>query len=607
MMSYCKVVSRTPPEGLWKWAENADRRDEDNTGGLDTFGLVYEKVFVPDTTVDGMIGERTGKKIPVVRCTCSACGNTWDEGYAHTHAPDGATYGFLVEESGGMALAASGDSMICPCCGSPVSIRCKSKVGGDVYAGNAFVCSESYHMSAQLLPGQPGQKPLALIGWCMRRYCRKDGSDLHVILPYDAYVFDAQGCVKLTGHRKAYSGNAGYFTTFDRVWNQQKTWQETWGADQNIYGLTEELLEDSCMHNAKMLEYMTGGLHGSSKFPVPYLRMYQEHPNVENLVMQGATYLLDSLMAEQMRGYIWGKNVRGLMVLEDIDWEESRPSAMLGLSRDEFTRMKDNCWCPDLLRLYLACRNAGERLSDDDITNAFHLGEVEELTALAGQVSVIKTIRYLLRQIELDQERYLYDPEIDIYVDPEEFNNVSVVLLGDYWRMARNAGWDLDNPAVRWPKALEAAHDRAMEAEKVVLEKGYRKLFKQQYQRLKQYSFAWGGMLIRPCKTQAELTVEGEKLNHCVGGYAKSVAKGEKAIFFIRKETEPNKPWYTLELNEKELRVVQNRGKKNCERTEAVRKFEAVWLKWLQAGAPRDEHGAPIILPSNKKKEVRIA
>ena len=148
MMDYCKVVSRTPPEGLWKWAVNADRRDADNTGGLDTFGLVYEKVFVPDTTLDGLIGDRVGKKIPVVQCTCSACGSVWDAGYAHAHAPDGATYGFLVEESGGMALAASGDSMICPCCGSPVSIRCKSKVGRDVYAGNAFVCSESYHMRA---------------------------------------------------------------------------------------------------------------------------------------------------------------------------------------------------------------------------------------------------------------------------------------------------------------------------------------------------------------------------------------------------------------------------------------------------------------------------
>lgn len=609
MKNYCGLVSRTPPEGFWEWAEKADRKDEDNTGGLDTFGLVYEKVFVPDTTVDGMIGDRVGKKIPVVRCTCSACGSTWDEGYSRAHAPDGASYGFVYKNPGcnGFDMAASGDSMLCPRCGTPVYIKCKSKVGRDVYAGNAFVCSESYHMSARLLPGEPGQKPLALIGWCMRRYCGKDGSDLRVVLPWDAYVFDKQGCVKLSGNVKTYSGSVGYGVGFRQRWVQPESWQEKWGADKSIYGLTAELLEESCLHNAKMMEYMSGGLLGSSKFPVPYLRLYQEHPNVENLVTQGATYLLDRLMAEQMKGYIWDKNVRGLMVLEDIDWEETRPSAMLGLDKDEFDRMKGNYWCPELLRLYLACRGAGERLSDNDITEAFHLGEVEELTEMVGTVPVAKTVRYLLRQIELDQEKYLYDPEIDDYVDPEEFCNISVTMLGDYWRMASTAGWNLDNESVRWPKNLEDAHNRAMAAEKVALEKSYRKLFKQQYQRLKKYSFAWNGLLIRPCKTQAELTREGEKLGHCVGGYAKTVAEGKTAIFFIRKGSAPNEPWYTLELDEKKLRVVQNRGKKNCERTEAVRQFEAVWLKWLESGAVRDEHGNPIIPNDKKKRKVNAA
>ena len=600
MKDYRELVSREPPKGLWEWAAGYDGQNKDY-GGLDTFGLVYEKVFVPDMTLAGMIGDREGKKIPVVRCTCSACGATFDENYCHATAADGATYGFLAEESSGVSFAASGDSWLCPMCGTPVSIRCKSKVGRDVYAGNAFVCSESYHMSASLLPGKPGRRPLALTGWCMRRYCCKNGTNLNVVIPYEAYVFDSEGCAKLTGHRKAYSGTAGYFVEFTRQWNQPKTWEETWGEEQSIYGLTAELLEESCLHNAKLLEYMSGGLAGSSKFPVPYLRMYQERPNVENLVMQGASYLLDSLMAEQMKACNWENNVCGLMDLEDINWNESRPSAMLDLDRDEFTRMKDNCWCPELLRLYLACRRAGERLTDNDITNAFRLGEAEALTELAGQVSVAKAARYLLRQIELEQERYLYDPEIDIYVDPEEFTNISVTMLQDYWRMAGSAGWDLDNPSVRWPKALEAAHDRAMEAEKVVLEKGYRKLFRKHYQRLSKYSFAWGGILIRPCRTQAELTREGEKLGHCVGGYAKDVAEGKKAIFFIRRAKEPGKPWYTLELNEKNLRVVQNRGKKNCERTEAVRKFEALWLNWIQAGCQRDAQGAPVV-PGHKKK-----
>lgn len=603
---YRKIVSRTPPKGLWEWAVNSDRGNMESSGGLDVFGLVYEKVFVQDTTQAGMIGDREGGKFPVVRCTCSACGSTFEQDYCSGHAADGATYGFLMNESGGVSLAVSGDSCLCPVCGSPVSIRCKSRVRGDVYAGNAFVCSESYHMSATLLDGEPGQRPLVLTGWCMRRYCTKDGGNINVILPSEAYVFDGKGCAKLDGQRKAYSGSAGYFTTFAPDWRQSKSWSESWGADDKIFGLTSEVLEESCLHNAKLLEYMSGGLRGSCKFPVPYLRLYQEHDNVENLVVQGATYLLDSLMLEEMRGYKWEDNVRGLMVLDDVEWEESRPSAMLGLSRDEFTRMKDNCWCPELLRLYLACRDAGERLSDNDITNAFHLGEIEELTALAGRVSVSKTIRYLMRQIELDQERYLYDPEIDIYVDPEEFNNVSVVLLQDYWRMAQVAGWNLDDPAVRWPKQLEDAHDRAAEAERALLKKESKKLFKQRYQQLSKYTFSCGGILIRPCKTQAELTIEGEKLSHCVAGYANDVVEGKKAIFFIRREKEPNKPWYTLELDERKLRVVQNRGKGNCDRTKEVREFEELWLKWLLGGCKRDKDGNPVP-PDSKKKEIKVA
>lgn len=596
MRDYTKLIPRTPPEGLWKWAMETDRRDEDGTGGLDTFGLVYEKVFLKDTTPDGMFGERAGRKIPVVRCTCSACGGVFDADYSSASAPDGATYGFLVEESGGVSLAASGDSWLCPVCGSPVSVRCKSRVLRDVYAGcNAFVCSESYHMSASLLPGESGQRPLVLTGWCLRRYCRENGTDQKVILPVDAYVFDRDGCWKLCGTRKSYSGTAGYFTTFSQAWRNPDTWSETWGADGTIYGLTAELLEETCLHHAKLLEYMQGGLRGSCKFPVPYLRLYQEHPNVENLVVQGATYLLDSLMAEQMRGHIWGKNVRGLMDLEDIDWGEKRPSAMLGLDREEFAKMKGNFWCPELLRLYLACKHAGERLSDSDITNAYQFGEVEELAELAGTVSVSKTVRYLLRQIELDGEKYLYDPEIDLYVDPEDFSQISVVMLKDYWRMAANVGWNLEDPAVRWPKALEAAHDRAVEAEQAILEKKAGALFRRRYAQLKQYSFAWSAILIRPCRSQKELTKEGEALKHCVGGYAQSVAKGEKAIFFIRRAAAPSKPWYTLELDEKTFRVVQNRGLRNCARTPEVQAFEDVWIAWVRAGAPRDADGNPIL------------
>jgi len=601
MKDYTKLVSRTPPEGLWSWATEQNRSG-DMLGSLDTFGLLYEKVFIPDITVDGMVGEQAGRKAPAVLCKCSACGGEFLTGYCRETTRRGVSYGFLLEESGGFSLALSGDSWLCPICGTPVLLRLKSSVRNNPYVGGpAFLCSESAHLSASLLPGEPGRRPLVLTGWRLQRYCTKGGSDAKVILPAEAYVFDEAGCWKLNGWRKAYSGSAGYFTQFLGRWTQPKFWRETWGESGAIYGLTAELLEESCLRNAKLLEYMGGGLQGHRKFPVPYLRLYQAHPHVENLVVQGATYLLDGLMEEQMRGVVWEKNVRGLMELEDIDWGEVRPSAMLGLTRDEFSRMRESAWCPELVRLYRACKEAGELLTDDDMTHAFQLGEVEELLEMVGQASIAKTARYLLRQIELEQESYLYDPEIDVYVDPEEFSNVSVISLADYWRIAGNMGWDLDDPAVRWPKNLAAAHDRAMNAEQTLIAKESARLFRRQFKRLSRYSFASDGILIRPCKTQKELTEEGAALIHCVGGYAKDVAQGNTAIFFIRRAEHPDEPWYTLELDEKKMRVVQNRGKKNCERTEKIRRFEALWLNWLRDGAKRDKAGNPI-LPESKTK-----
>lgn len=263
--------------------------------------------------------------------------------------------------------------------------------------------------------------------------------------------------------------------------------------------------------------------------------------------------------------------------------------------------MRSSCWCPELLRLYLACRSAGERLSDEDMDGAYRLGEVETLAELAGKQSVARVVRYLLRQIELDQEKYLYDPEIDLYVDPEEYIKISVTMLRDYWRMAETAGWDLSSPAVRWPKALEAAHDRAIDAERAALKELSGKLFRQQYRKRKRYSFALDGILIRPCRSQQELTREGERLKHCVAGYADDVATGRTAIFFIRRTKRPNEPWYTLELDEKTMTVRQNRGERNCAPPEAVKRFEAAWLRWLRAGAPRDRQGGPIIQGDAKK------
>ena len=76
-----------------------------------------------------------------------------------------------------------------------------------------------------------------------------------------------------------------------------------------------------------------------------------------------------------------------------------------------------------------------------------------------------------------------------------------------------------------------------------------------------------------------ELTAEGKALHHCVGGYIKRMAEGETAIFFLRKANEPDKPFYTLELQKQ--RVIQCRTEHNAsyDRNTDVKKFVDMWME----------------------------
>ena len=75
---------------------------------------------------------------------------------------------------------------------------------------------------------------------------------------------------------------------------------------------------------------------------------------------------------------------------------------------------------------------------------------------------------------------------------------------------------------------------------------------------------------------------EGANLSHCVGGYLDSVASGQKTILFLRKVSEPEISFYTIEVNNSN--VVQIHGKHNKwlgNNPEAIQ-FVIDWLQDIQ-------------------------
>ncbi|MBS5135877.1 MAG: PcfJ domain-containing protein [Oscillospiraceae bacterium] len=571
-----ELVPRKLPEGFLTWAAAALE------GELDTHGFLYEVEWVEDYGLDFLLDEwARAKKRKMVRVQCSCCG--YEDRYHYGKGQWG--YGFVLPESytevEGGTVYEDGDSILCPSCGCPVQIRRRAGLKGRGY----FVPAESRAMSAAVVGNE---RLLVLTGWVLQRRVFYGGGERLEAIPAEAYVFSARDCAQLMGWANAYSGTAGYFIQYTRAWRQPRNWTDRWGNEEHIFGLTEELLEESSLPHCKLdvyMEHRPGAYH----FPVEWLRLCQAHPNAEAALIHGLPRVLDDLIYAKCR---LEQNKQGDIEVHELDWSQTKPARMLHLNREELRLAREQDWGRLFWDLFRYSKAAGELLTGEDMVNAFRLGD-EHVGQLVGRGPVAKSIRYLLGQCELAETGYVPEPEDE---DPPAYAAVpDVQILTDYWNMAQRLGWDLTNERVRFPHDLFAAHDEAAAQAAQREEKGLAAKFRVRRMVLRKYVFAADGLLIRPAGSQKELTDEGNTLHHCVGTYGKKHANGETAIFFIRKKTAPRESYFTLELDEQGLTVRQNRGMRNGPRTPEVLAFEELWLSWVRAGAPRDKTGRPVV------------
>lgn len=578
---YRPLVPSTPPEGMREWATVRFREH------LERSGLIYEVEYVQDYGLLQMLDEwAEPRKIKMVRVTCSCCGGSlllnWAKDERHG-------YGFVLpdDEEGDWAhtVTSDGDEAACPMCGARVLVRKRASIR------NYYVTAEFCVMSAGMLCDGAGE--LALTGWIVQRRVYRSGIERLEFLPAEAYVFTAADCVQLMGWRNGYSGSGGYFVQYG-PWRQPKKWTERWGQEENIFGLTPELIDRSVLPHCKLDVYMAAR-PGARHYPVAYLRLYQFHPNVEAVLLHGLPRVLDDLIADVVMAVGWEKNVRAHVELPQIDWAQTRPAQMLHLTKEELHMGRAQDWGELFWKLFVDAKTMGERLSAEDIRGAFCLGD-ENVGLLVPRGQVGKSIRYLLRQCEV----------LALEVDDAGADPVpDVLILTDYWNMAEALGRDLSDPSVKYPVDLFTAHDRAAELMEQKAAEDMAALFRIRRRVLRKYVFASHGLIIRPAASQRELTAEGDALHHCVATYGKKHATGKTAIFFIRRTSCPKEPFYTLELDEVKLKVRQNEGLRHRARTPEVEAFEQEWLAWVRAGAPKGQSDRPLEGKYDAQKKTR--
>lgn len=140
-------------------------------------------------------------------------------------------------------------------------------------------------------------------------------------------------------------------------------------------------------------------------------------------------------------------------------------------------------------------------------------------------------------------------------------------ILRDYISMHQrlNPGTPLtlEDYKIKDLEDLRRRHDRLVIAQKEFNDKSFPEKWATQKPKWEKFCYKDKDFEIVAPESGEEVVAEGRILDHCVGGYVDKIARGETIILFMRKRSDPQKPFYTLNISPDGTRLIQAHGYKN--------------------------------------------
>ena len=287
----------------------------------------------------------------------------------------------------------------------------------------------------------------------------------------------------------------------------------------------------------------------------PYLISYRKIPAIEFFVKLKLFWLATHVVYRHDGTKdinLDGKNLREVLQIDPSD---------LPLLQKPGADIRD-------LRLLRILRMAGHQPSEEFFTwvNANELTEINQLALALNNTTPHKLMRYL-DQLFSKLKKSTYRGCAGVLSD-----------YRDYLGFCEQLQYDLKNEFILFPKNFKRAHDQANDLIKQHQVEQYDSQIASMQEELKhRYQFKSDGLIVLPPHSAQEIVVEGQKLRHCVGGYARSMAERRTAILFIRQEAKQNKPFFTVEVQGDKIRQV--RGSNNRAPIPEVTAFLDKWKK----------------------------
>lgn len=336
---------------------------------------------------------------------------------------------------------------------------------------------------------------------------------------------------------KVWTGSYGYgWSVGNATSHQLYGINDAWNGEEVVgfeqYNDPVKYLKQS-IHKYSAVEFLPSNDYGHNEM-FEYLLKYEKHPQIEMLAKMGLSHVIENLS-----GIRWSK--QGIAMLGIT--KQELPYLQAGLTLQEYREIRD--WCLKY------------KLSISEAEFAYRFYQVINYSPYHSRSEV--DITFSPRLI-----RYLCNKDVSIY---------------DYVDMIK-AKQELglpDENKYLYPEDFMAMHDFLNKQVQIKKSEELTKRIAERAKELMKLSIERNGMLIKPLLSQDELIEEGKKLHHCVGSYAQSVARGETAIYTIRRVDNPDKPLATLELRDK--RVIQVRSDRNGVPSKDVQTFVKQWEK----------------------------
>lgn len=334
-----------------------------------------------------------------------------------------------------------------------------------------------------------------------------------------------------------------------------------------------------------------------------YMQAYPENKWMEGVVKFGLTHLMHDILADPWKWRDSNKGASEKIAKRAIDLPKSYSQILRKINGgiaeletlEHLTSWKHKFTIEDVTRwmsMFGAKSDIIRFLGLNEITIRKFMNYIEKQRILSKKVTVkrekVCTPAYLVNVHQTSAER-LRTECCNLMQD-----------WRDYLGWSEKLGYNMEDEYVLFPPDLSKAHDRLFKEYKELQNKQEQERLRKESEKIQKILQEVGSaeplamkskkfMIVVP-KTASDIKLEGQTLHHCVGTYVERVAKGQTMILFVRKVTEPDVPYFTMEW--REHRVIQCRGRNNCSMPSDVNSFVKAFEKKMAEYELKNERKA---------------